>query len=351
MIHGGDIYRHHTELDFSVNLNPLGIPARVSEALRSGLDMAGVYPDPIQSEVRKRLAEFEGVNVDNVLAGAGASELIMGIVRSICPHAAILMEPGFNGYRHALYSIGDCDIIALYATADRGYVYDLSDVTAKELKKADLIFVQDPINPVGRNIDRKALTKLLNRAAECGTSVVLDESFYLMSEAGMTDTASASGLISNYPGLYIIRSFTKSCAIPGVRIGYLLSSEGNIAGVRSQLPEWNLGAVQAACVPACIEYLSDKAAMSSLSDHIRAERLYLCDALGELGFKVYGSDTVFIMFEAPTDLYGKLLDRHILIRELGTHPGLGPGVYRIAVRDHGSNERLIREIRDIIYED
>ena len=72
MEHGGDIYRNRVELDFSVNLNPLGTPEPILFAAMDSMRRISVYPDPAQEAVRRSLAALEGVSVQEVIAGNGA---------------------------------------------------------------------------------------------------------------------------------------------------------------------------------------------------------------------------------------------------------------------------------------
>ena len=99
-MHGGvDNYTHSVDLDFSVNLNPYELPASdklaFDEAVASGIAGVGVYPDLLQRDVRAAVALSEGVGADCVMAGNGASELIMAVVAMAAPKKAFLVEPSF----------------------------------------------------------------------------------------------------------------------------------------------------------------------------------------------------------------------------------------------------------------
>ena len=74
MSHGGDIYRNKVDIDFSVNLNPLGIRPEMKEALARSLDRSEEYPDPDQALVREKIADSESIDFCNVFTGAGASQ-------------------------------------------------------------------------------------------------------------------------------------------------------------------------------------------------------------------------------------------------------------------------------------
>ena len=147
----------------------------------------------------------------------------------------------------------------------------------------------------------------------------------------------------DYHNLYILRAFTKTFAIPGVRLGYLVSanSEG-MKAIRKNLPEWNVSSIAEACGVAAIlcametDYLDDSRA------YIVEEREYLRSELEDIGIKVHPSVTTFLLVEGHQPLAEILREKGILIRECANFEGLGDDFYRIAVRKHDDNEELIR---------
>jgi histidinol-phosphate/aromatic aminotransferase/cobyric acid decarboxylase-like protein len=80
---------------------------------------------------------------------------------------------------------------------------------------------------------------------------------------------------------------------------------------------------------------------------IKEEREYLSDGLKDLGFKVFDSDTNFILIKAEEDLYDRLLSKGILIRDCSNFDGLSKGYFRLAVRGHFDNERLLQIIKKL----
>ena len=106
-IHGGDIYNNKVNMDFSVNINPLGIPHSVKEAMSDALSYADRYPEKAISEYFTQ--QGCSIQSEDVIPGNGASELFMAIAHAIKPQKAVLLAPGFFGYEHVLRAVG-CDI-------------------------------------------------------------------------------------------------------------------------------------------------------------------------------------------------------------------------------------------------
>lgn len=347
MSHGGDIYRNKVNIDFSVNLNPLGIRDEMKTALMHSLDRCEEYPDQDQRIIREKIATEEGLDYGNVLAGAGASELIPAIIRSIHPDNALIFAPSYTGYGRALDGAG-VDICYHNTLKESDFdltMEDLSSITYK----TGLVFLCDPINPTGKNIKADVLEEAIRKADSAGARVLLDESFYLMSERCRNSCRSQSiDLIKKYDNLYIIRSFTKLFNVPGIRAGVVFASHEAIKEIAAQLPEWNLPVTSEAAIKAGYDLLKDRKFLRETLDAIKKGRDYLAESLRNFGFRVYDSDTSFVLFEGPAGLDEKLLDKGILIRECSDYEGLGEGFYRIAVRNEKDNRELIERIGENI---
>ena len=104
--HGGDIYRRDIKLDFSANLNYMGMPPSVAEAARSAVNRADRYPDPQCRRLTAALSEREGIPAAHVLCGNGAAELIYSLTAALRPASAVLCAPSFEEYRQALSAAG-----------------------------------------------------------------------------------------------------------------------------------------------------------------------------------------------------------------------------------------------------
>ena len=100
-MHGGDIYNNRIDIDHSVNLNPIRHPdmdRSLEDALREGARKSGYYPDISQKALRTAISEADEADADCVIAGCGASELLMAAVAMILPRKALLIEPCYTGY-------------------------------------------------------------------------------------------------------------------------------------------------------------------------------------------------------------------------------------------------------------
>ena len=97
-IHGGDIYRNRIQIDFSVNINPLGIPEEVKDALHQAVDVCMQYPDMEAEQLKEALSRKFCLPKTYFLPGNGASELFLGILHALKPKKVILPVPSFYGF-------------------------------------------------------------------------------------------------------------------------------------------------------------------------------------------------------------------------------------------------------------
>lgn len=347
-IHGGDIYNNKVNMDFSVNINPLGIPHSVKEAMSDALSYADRYPDMACSGLKKAISEYftqQGCSIqsEDVIPGNGASELFMAIAHAIKPKKAVLLAPGFFGYEHVLRAVG-CDIgyFLLDEQSDFSPAARLDALMDMLTDDTDIFFIANPNNPTGYLADSTFMKQIIGHCKEKHIYVVADECFMGFCEKNY----SVLSLLCDYDNLIVVRAFTKLFAIPGVRLGYMLSkNEAVRQKVQRNLPEWNVSVLAQMAGEACImesEYIKETAS------YVSGQRRLLSDGLKKLGFKVYKSDADFILFYSKLPLYDILLNKGILIRDCSNYVGLSEGYFRVAVKTYDENVRLLKVIGECI---
>lgn len=347
-IHGGDIYNNKVNMDFSVNINPLGIPHSVKEAMSDALSYADRYPDMACSGLKKAISEYftqQGCSIqsEDVIPGNGASELFMAIAHAIKPKKAVLLAPGFFGYEHVLRAVG-CDIgyFLLDEQSDFSPAARLDALMDMLTDDTDIFFIANPNNPTGYLADSTFMKQIIGHCKEKHIYVVADECFMGFCEKNY----SVLSLLCDYDNLIVVRAFTKLFAIPGVRLGYMLSKNETVRQkVQRNLPEWNVSVLAQMAGEACIresEYIKETAS------YVSGQRRLLSDGLKKLGFKVYKSEADFILFYSKLPLYDILLNKGILIRDCSNYVGLSEGYFRVAVKTYDENVRLLKVIGECI---
>lgn len=335
-IHGGDIYRNRVKLDFSVNINPLGVPEAVETALHQAVEHCGTYPDIEAERLKKAVSKMLHVPEEYLLFGNGASELFMAIVYGIRPKKTVIPVPSFYGYEYAAGAI-EQEIFYYEMKEEHGFALGenfLEDFLEVLTEDVELLFLANPNNPTGNLISKEDLGKLLRHCREKGIFVVLDECFieFCGRECSMLEE------INEFENLILIRAFTKIYAIPGVRLGYFVCSNRKLTEkIKRQLPEWNLSNFAQAAGCACA---LQTGFLEKTKAYIQTERQFLKDSMNSLGIKVISGEANFILVFTNADLYEQLLEKGILIRDCGNFRGLSKGFYRIAVKSRKENESL-----------
>ena len=292
--HGGDVYGGGITLDFSANTNPLGTPPGVLEAVCRALPQLHRYSDPYCRRLVQAIAAHEQVPASYVLCGNGAADLIYAYCAALRPRTAVEPAPTFAEY--------------------------------------------------GLGLPLPLLEWILQGCAAWGARVFLDECFLDLTEDGV----SAKALLAAHPELLILKAFTKSYGMAGIRLGYCLCADSVLLHrMASASQPWNVSSLaQSAGVAA----LTEQDFLQRTRTLVHTERRWLTDNLTALGFWVCPSQANYLLFRGPRGLREGLLRQGIAIRGCGNYSGLDDGWYRIAVRPHEENEALITAIRQFCKE-
>lgn len=357
LTHGGDWEGYRREyggmpLDFSANVSPLGMPDTVRRAAADALADAWRYPDPLCRQLRDALAACHGVDAGQIVCGAGAADLIFRLVLARRPRRALVTAPTFAEYEQALVLVG-CAVEHLTLREETGFVpgQDLLDAVRPGI---DMVFLCEPNNPTGRTSPKALLQQVLARCAGCGALLVVDECFneFLPDPAGHTLTGELSG--EHGKNLAVLRAFTKSFAMAGLRLGYVLCGDAALAERLYHCgPPWAVsGPAQAAGVAAL---QAAPHCLPELRAVIGAERPRLAAALEAMGCKVIPGEANYLLFyharpdgSPDAGLAARLRTKGVLLRDCSNYLGLGPGWYRTAVRGTEENGELLKRMREVL---
>lgn len=346
LIHGGDVYSARQKmkqepLDFSANINPMGMPPGAVRAAADALQQCTQYPDPLCRELRAALAAYEGIPAEQIVCGNGAADLIFRIVAATHPQRALLLEPTFAEYEQALRSM-DCSIAYFPLQESEGFV--LPEAFLQQLTpEINLLFLCNPNNPTGRTVSPALLQEIWKRCEEAGILLVVDECFNEFLEHPEQNTL--KDVLETGANAVILKAFTKSFAMPGLRLGYGLCGNRDLAErIFSCGQPWGVSIpAQAAGVAA----LQEQGYLERMRRLIQTERRWLSENLARLGLRVFPSEANYILFRTETEisLRERMEQRGVLIRACGNYRGLDDRYYRIAVRGHDENERLIAVLK------
>lgn len=335
-IHGGNIYQYENCLDFSANCNPLGTPQRVIDAAAESLRHISAYPRVGCASLREAIGEYEGVSPENIICGNGAADLIFSLCRAVSPKHALLPAPTFAEYEQALRSCGDCTVEYYFLKEEEGFRLQRSFLD--ELHEGlDIVFLCNPNNPTGILTKRDFLLEVLQKCAELGILLVVDECFLDFVKEPEDYTLKAQ--LSRYENLFLLKAFTKRYAMAGIRLGYGLTGNRMLLEKMETVTQpWNVSTV---AQEAGIAALKEREYVEAGRQLVFREAEVLKKSLSRLGLQVFPSEANYIFFKGPEGFFEACVKEGILIRDCSNYPGLSKGYYRIAVRKQDENKALV----------
>lgn len=354
--HGGNLYEAaaaagrpiHDFLDFSANINPLGLAPSVEQAIITNLPTIIHYPDAGASTLKQAISEHYHVPAGQIIPGNGAVELLYLLCHIVRPKHVLIPAPTFSEYERAARSVG-AEIRYFYLPASTDFSLD-PVVLLQHITANSIVFIGNPNNPTGKLIKRAEIVPLIRQAAAVNSIVVVDESFidFLPDSTDYTCRC----LVSKYDNLVVLHSLTKFYAIPGLRLGFALASDGLCAKMHSAKDPWNVNSLaQAAGVAA----LADTAFQQQSRAAVGAAKKQLYDRLRDIrGLCPYEPAVNFIFVNigatglTAAQLRSRMMEYKILIRDCSNYPGLADHFIRVAVKSEQANDYLIAACKKIL---
>lgn len=332
--HGGDIFEREIVYDFSANLNPLGMPESMKNALQKSISEWEKYPDPFCRSLVKKLSERENFPPENIVCGNGAADVIFRIVQTVKPKKAVVCAPSFSEYSKALIQ-NECEILHYFLSEKSGFALDEKILEMLD-ESVQMLILCTPNNPTGRTIDSELLRRICEKCEANDIVFLCDECFI-----DFTENAAHAEQFMN-PNVVVLKAFTKIYAMAGLRLGYALFGDAELAEkVRRNGQFWSVSAPAQTAGEAALD---EKNYLEKTLELEKKEREFLTGKLQNFGFKVYPSEANFILFYTKIALDEMLLSEKILIRNCANFDGLEQGYFRIAVRSHEENSALVSAI-------
>jgi adenosylcobyric acid synthase len=341
-MHGGDVRRLINEagcnpenlLDLSANINPLDPPAGIWADLARAGESITRYPDPECIELRETAARFYECSPDQILAGNGSTELLFATMGALRPRRVLIPAPAYTDYAVAAERSGIA-VEWIIQSRHSAFALDLDEIRRK-VQPGDLVIIGRPNNPTGHCPDGSALMALAAENPEM--TFLIDEAFIDLSDCERIPVAHA-------PNMLLLRSLTKSFAIPGIRLGVLCGDKRTIEHVAEYIPSWS---VNTFAQEVGVRLFSESDYLERSRNFIREERERVSSALSKLkGMEVYPGAANYLLIRVTsarwsgTLLRTKLLEDGIAIRVCGDFEGLDDSYIRIAIRTSAENDRFL----------
>ena len=295
------------------------------------------YPDPLQWEVKEQITRVKGVPAENIFLGNGSDEPIDLLFRAFCEPRidnVVAIEPTYGMYK---VSANINDVEYRKVILDENFQFSADKLLDATNLYTKIIWLCSPNNPTGNSLDRNEIIKLLTSFEGI---VVLDEAYIDFAAEG-----SFSEMLSHYPNLVILQTFSKAWGSAAIRLGMAFASKEIIAVLNKIKYPYN------------INILTQKQALSALKNDAQvkqwvktllAERAVLVEALQQLPIvqHIYPTDANFVLVRVDdaNALYHYLVDKSIIVRNRNT-VSLCLGCVRITVGTPEENQILLEELK------
>lgn len=330
-------------IDFSSNINPKVIP-NLEKYILEGLEDCRRYPDINYTNLKNNISKYINVKSDFIIPGNGATEIIYLLMKSIRKKIAIL-NPTFSEYERSA-KLSGLEVINLELDEKNQFSIDLDYIKAN-IEKFDSLFVCNPNNPNGKV---KYLKELLDLMKANNKLLIVDETF--MEFVGDEEKCSLVKFIDKYENLFILKAVTKFFGMPGLRLGYgLTSNKEIIEKIYNYKEPWTINSF----ADTLSNYIfTDKKYIKDSKDYYINERKYMLQELRNIkNIVVYDSDTNFLLIRLNTKRANEikvelLIKGNILVRDASNFICLDDSYIRIAIKSHEENKILIKYMKDLL---
>ena len=333
--------------DFSSNVNPLALPAKVIKAIKESIRFIPRYPDPDSLKLKKALGKKFGIGTEHIVVGNGSIDLIYRAAQVLRPGAAVILTPTFMEYENALLSAGS-KIRRLAASERDKFIFPIDEIE-KNSGDVDIVFICNPNNPTGALTAKSDLEYLAKRLRQKKTTLVVDEAFIDLAEGhSLVERAAESG------NLLVLRSMTKFYGLAGLRLGYAVGSKKLINRIRNFGPPW---AVNMFAQVAGEAIIGDEEFKKKSLRRLVEERNFLYSHLSRIQeLKPFQSQANFILVKIEGSLPSgqlqeKLLEHRLLVRDCSNFYGLTNKYIRVAVKGRKENLRLVKALQEVFAEE
>ncbi len=336
---------HSAQVEVAVRLNtnesPIGLPEQYSVALSQAVLGQALhrYPDRQAIALRTAIANIEGVDLSEIYAANGSNEVIENLLLAFggAGRSALVFEPSYALHAHLARTTAT-EVIEVERRDEFSLDAQLVGLSVAKHQPA-ITFLCSPNNPTGEVVD----ASVVNAALANGPGlVVVDEAYVQFADF----SAMAVRNEQNRDRLVILRTFSKTWALAGIRLGFCIASPEIVSGLDIVTLPYHLSNLTQLAGELALGFLDDMASRVAM---IISERERISEALLALGFHVWPSHANFVLFRPPDGqghaLWESLVRSSVLVRDCSSWPRL-EGCLRVTVGTHEENSRFLEALKE-----
>ncbi|HXZ32389.1 MAG TPA: histidinol-phosphate transaminase [Terriglobales bacterium] len=329
------------------NENPFGPSPKAVEAMRAVLEESNYYPDNDVSQLRQKLAEFHGVNLDNIVPTAGSTALLGIIARTLLSPGlnAITSERSFIIYPIATRAAGG----RLIQVPMRDNSFDLDAIAAAVDHNTRIIYLSNPNNPTGTIVNAREIDNFLDQLPAT-VVVILDEAYHDFAKHFAhlrgVDYSHALDYVKQDRKVVVLRTFSKAHGLAGVRVGYGIGPAEFMAYLARMRTTFSVSSVAQAAATAALE---DGAHIDKTLRNNAEQAQRLAESMAELGFPVTLTWANFVYCELNEDAASfaqQMQAEGVIVRPLGAWGA--PTAIRVSIGTPDQNLMFLRAFKNVI---
>ena len=333
-------------IDFSANINPLGVSTSLRQVLVDSIDRITEYPDITNQYEKDLLREHHGNQDLEILLSNGAVGLFYELAQTLKPKRLLILSPTFMEYEKAFHQEGT-EILYHHLTAPH-FTWTveglLSDID--QLEAGDVVLLCNPNNPTGSVVPVSQLLEIAKKLLERNIHFILDEAFidFLEDE----EKYSFVPYLSEFTNTIVVRSLTKFYAIPGLRLGYALGKHPCLTKINERRAPWTINALALQALPVI---LKDQDYQAQTLKWLQEEKDFLYRSLetfSALTVLKPSVNYIFFKYTGSKDLREELWRYNIFIRSCSNYRNLSSDYYRVAIRSREENTCLLVALKAIL---
>ncbi|RZN62904.1 histidinol-phosphate transaminase [Methanonatronarchaeum sp. AMET6-2] len=326
-------------IDFSASLNPYGPPkVLLKEIWSTEKEDLKYYPDSDSTNLRKKIAVEHDLEPENVIVTAGMSELIDMVGRTYVKKATPVIIPKHTyGEYEPSSRINGAEIKKAMMPEQEVRPEEIN----REITQNSIVFLCNPNNPTGDLLSKNEISIIMDKVNETNSLLVIDEAYHDF----IQNPPRHQDFIKEKNDIIVMRTYTKAYNIPGIRVGYGLSTQKHIQNLMKTKIPWNLGDIPQRVIESLHTTEAKEFMEKSRRKLIRNKKTMLKEIEG-LGLKTTRSKANFITIDVgdAASKREKLLDEGLIVRDCSSF-GL-PRHIRVAVREKKENEKLIQALKE-----
>lgn len=356
--HGGDLdfiektynIPRNEIIDFSGNINPLGISNVLKQSIIDGIDSISTYPDKNYVNLKESIRRYTKTNsIESITCGNGSTELISLFIKTLKPKKSIIISPAYSEYEREI-KLSDGQVLLFQLREEDNFVLDLDNLFKELEKDIDFLVLCNPNNPTGSALNVYETENLLSFCKKRNIFVMIDETY--VEFTNQENNISSMPLIDKFDNLFIVRGTSKFFAAPGLRLGYAVCSNKNIINkINYYKDPWSVNMLANL---AGIKMFDDIQYIKETNSLIDNERKRIHKEISNWNnVKLYNTQSNFFLMKILSSsikaeqIFNILIKNKMVIRNAADFPFLGENYLRFCILLPEQNTLLLENLKKI----